>query len=295
MLLGTAVASACYAQSLGTFTVHGYSNPFLASAPNGSTCCSGGYATNPLDSAPAESPVRVTGFQPGDVLTFAVTGSMSYNGGTPTDPPDGKSGSNTTIGPGPKLLGPYGNFTITLGQYTGPFNALLGVFLAGRQPATQPPALDFSTGTGIGFTALAPQIGQVFFIGDGLTGTGTGRAQKFTAPVGATTLYLGGADGYCYAGNTGVFSVTVTDTGNPAALALGPVYVNAQDATERLQLNRSGNSFSLREGGQDFSGTWAVSGNVLRLHIAQLGKDVDIAIDGKRLIVNGVEIWVQPN
>ncbi|MGA3016897.1 MAG: hypothetical protein ABSF62_07235 [Bryobacteraceae bacterium] len=79
------------------------------------------------------------------------------------------------------------------------------------------------------------------------------------------------------------------------APGLGSVYVNAQDAAERLQLNGSDGSFSLQEGGQKFSGTYAVNGNVLRLHIAQLGKDVDIAIDGKRLIVNGAEIWVQPN
>ncbi|MGD0872301.1 MAG: hypothetical protein ABSB88_22345 [Bryobacteraceae bacterium] len=74
---------------------------------------------------------------------------------------------------------------------------------------------------------------------------------------------------------------------------LGSVYVNAQDAAERLQLNEADGSFSLVEGGQKFSGTYTVSGDVLRLHIAQLGKDVDIAIDGRRLMVNGAEIWVQ--
>jgi len=76
---------------------------------------------------------------------------------------------------------------------------------------------------------------------------------------------------------------------------LGSVYVNAQDPAERLQLNGSDGSFSLLEGGQKFSGTYAVKGNLLRLHITELGKDVDIAIDGKRLIVNGAEVWVQPD
>lgn len=79
------------------------------------------------------------------------------------------------------------------------------------------------------------------------------------------------------------------------APGLGSVYVNAQDAAERLELNGTDGSFSLLEGGQKFSGTYSVSDNVLRLHIAQLGKDVDIAIDGRRLIVNGAEIWVRPN
>ena len=76
---------------------------------------------------------------------------------------------------------------------------------------------------------------------------------------------------------------------------LGPVYVNSQDATERLQLNSLDNSFALREGGQRFTGTYSVSGGMLKLHIVELDKDVEIAIDGKRLIVSGGEIWLQPN
>jgi hypothetical protein len=76
---------------------------------------------------------------------------------------------------------------------------------------------------------------------------------------------------------------------------LGSVYVNAQDATDRLQLNSSDSSFLLQEGGQKFNGTFVVKGNLLKLHIVQLGKDVDIAIDGQKLIVNGDEIWVQPS
>ena len=73
--------------------------------------------------------------------------------------------------------------------------------------------------------------------------------------------------------------------------SLAPVYVSTQDAASRLQLKPSDGSFSLAEGGQQFSGTYSVNGKVLRLHIVQLQKDVDIAIDGNRLIVNGSEIW----
>ena len=133
-LLGAAVASSCYAQSLGPFAALGHSNPFLAAALSGSTCCSDAY-------------------------------------GTDTDSPE-----------------------------------------QSRDSASRPPGLR-------------------------------------------------------------------------------SVYINAQDAAERLQLNGSDGSFSLAEGGQKFSGTYSVSSNVLTLHIAQLGKDVDIAIDGNRLVVNGAEIW----
>jgi tetratricopeptide (TPR) repeat protein len=75
------------------------------------------------------------------------------------------------------------------------------------------------------------------------------------------------------------------------AASSASVYVNSQDASERLQLNVSDGSFALVEGGQSFNGTYSVNGNTVRLHIKQLGKDVDISIDGKRLIVNGAEIW----
>ena len=75
---------------------------------------------------------------------------------------------------------------------------------------------------------------------------------------------------------------------------LGSVYVNAQNAADRLQLNTDG-SFSLQEGGQSFTGTYSVAGSTLELHIAQLQKDVDILVQGAKLVVNGEEIWTQPN
>lgn len=78
---------------------------------------------------------------------------------------------------------------------------LTGVFL----PATMAPdvalglmapaSLDFTSGgLGTDFASLAPELGQVFFIGDGMTGTGSGTAQAFTVPTGASILYLGFAD-----------------------------------------------------------------------------------------------------
>ena len=74
---------------------------------------------------------------------------------------------------------------------------------------------------------------------------------------------------------------------------LGSVYVNAENAADRLQLNPDG-SFSLQEGGQSFTGTYSVAGSTLKLHIAQLQKDVDILVRGDELVVNGEEIWAQP-
>jgi len=101
---------------------------------------------------------------------------------------------------------------------TAPFAGyLVGVFVKEKGPAgATPPALDFTTGAGTGFTTLAPAIDQTFFIGDGLTGDDTGTLQTFAVPQGARTLYLGisdacgfnGAPG-CYFDNEGTFEVTV--------------------------------------------------------------------------------------
>jgi hypothetical protein len=94
-----------------------------------------------------------------------------------------------------------------------------------------------------------------------------------------------------------VFSIDNTPVSPPLQpqqpLALGSVYVSSQNNADRLQLN-AGNAFSLQEGGQSFSGTYAVNGTTLTLHIVQLSKDVDIVIDGAKLVVNGDEVWTQP-
>jgi hypothetical protein len=84
------------------------------------------------------------------------------------------------------------------------------------------------------------------------------------------------------------------ETAKESLTALGSVYVNSQNNADRLQL-KPDRSFSLQEGGQPFSGTYSMSESTLKLHIEQLQKDVDIAIQGNRLIVNGDEVWIQPN
>jgi hypothetical protein len=175
-------------------SVPGTANPYLSGMPNGSTCCSG-------DSAPAESPVQVTGLTlvPGSSLTFSATGGVDFAGGVPGSGPDGGFIFTTSSSNG-------------ISGATWPVNALVGVFLDDGLPTLSPaPAsLDFSTGAGTGFTTLSPALKQVFFIGDGLTGTGSGAAQGFVVPAGATRLFLGASDGVGWFNNSGSFSVTVS-------------------------------------------------------------------------------------
>jgi hypothetical protein len=71
------------------------------------------------------------------------------------------------------------------------------------------------------FMILAPQLQQVFFIGEGLTGTGSGQRQTFVVPTGATRLFLGSADGVGQnANNFGAFDAEVSSVPEPPAMLL---------------------------------------------------------------------------
>lgn len=89
---------------------------------------------------------------------------------------------------------------------------LAGVFLDDSEPTSPAPSsLAFSDDGQIGhsFSSLAPQLRQVFFIGDGLTGTGSGSEQVFMVPPTATRLVLGIPD-VDYNDNSGSFVAKFT-------------------------------------------------------------------------------------
>ncbi len=99
---------------------------------------------------------------------------------------------------------------------------LVGVFTNGTPPAAPAPAaLTFANDS---FTSVAPALNQQFFIGNGRVGA-AGALQTFTVPTGATTLYLGFADGFAFVGapgyyddNVGNLSVSVAGMLTTAAL-----------------------------------------------------------------------------
>jgi hypothetical protein len=187
------VAGAANAGTI-TITVLGTDNPFYAGQTNLDGTGPATYPGLPLTA--------------GDLLTFSVTGSVSY-GGTPTDPPDGAC----------PACGFYQLSTSSLGtgisNVIGPVDALYGVFLSGADPTTlsAPANLNFTgdSGIGLGFSDLSPLLQQVFFIGDGLDGNGSGNVQNFHVPTGATRLYFGMLDGSGWYNNTGSFRVTIND------------------------------------------------------------------------------------
>jgi hypothetical protein len=190
VLLGSVVTS----QAM-LIVVPGTSNPWLAGMPNGSTASFG-------DVAPFQSPVLVSGIDltSASALRFFATGLVSNGPGQTIDGPDG----GVVI---PHFVGPENG----IADATAGVNSLVGVFLDNAQPnlTAAPAPLTFSPSA----LTITPGLKQPFFIGDGLTGTGTGAVQRFIIPSGATRLFLGTMDGFEWNNNTGSFDVRVTPAG----------------------------------------------------------------------------------
>lgn len=128
------------------------------------------------------------------------------------DPADG--GISFYNGFGGTIYGPDGNGTpgsssITsfggISGYLGTQGALVGLFLNDSIPnGVAPSTLNFSnSGLGVDFTSLAPDLGQVFFIGDGVTSSNI--FQEFIAPTGTTRFFVGITDAFGFNGAPGAF------------------------------------------------------------------------------------------
>lgn len=198
-LVLSAVVAAAAASAQAVVVVPGTSDPYLAGQPDGASCCSG-------DHAPGQSPVlAMSGLTGGQVLTFSATGGATYSSyylSPPSPTPDGDPGFYID-------MSAYQDPNVPIaGTGSVPINALVGVFLGDTLPAVaaRPSARD----DGTTFLAVAPQIAQIFWIGDGLTGTGTGTVQQFTVPTGATRLFLGTVDTYEWNNDAGSITVTIT-------------------------------------------------------------------------------------
>jgi hypothetical protein len=208
LLSAAAVAGAllCAAPALaggGTFIVPSTTDIWLSGQPAGSSV-TGFFGT---DTAPANSPVQIAGALTGGSFTFAATGMTGVSLGC-TIGPDGGCFANENLG---FETAPVNG----IGDYTGPSEALIGVFLGAANPTTNPgpSSDDFTDPAVISQTSFAPLLNQIFFIGDGLTGTGSGSTQTFFAPDGATRLFLAVADSEGGStGNFGQLDVTFTSS-----------------------------------------------------------------------------------
>ena len=133
----------------------------------------------------------------GQFFEISATGLVSFDG-VESNGPDGNGSPSSNI------------FSLkSISGYEGPVFPLVGVFTNGH-PSGSPPA-DYSFS---GFTepaTFSPQLNQVFFIGDGLTGTNSnsGAPQLFIVPANATELWLGFADAVDFSGPVGAYGDNV--------------------------------------------------------------------------------------
>jgi hypothetical protein len=166
-------------------------------------------------------------------ITLTATGTITMNNydPTPTDPaaindPDGLyNGVPAYDVPASVNAG----FESISGITAPGAGYLVGLFVGPDGPiGTAPASLTYTTAD-TEDTSYDPLLDQVFFIGDGLTGDGTGTNQEFYVPTGATELYLGISDACffvgapsCYTGNAGQFSVDYTDTTSTGTTSPSP-------------------------------------------------------------------------
>ena len=130
------------------------------------------------------------------VLDPAVGGISFFNGfGGTIFGPEGNGI------PGSSSITPFGGIS----GYLGTQGALVGLFHDDSIPDGTPPAtLDFrSSAIGVNFASLAPDPGQVFFIGNGVNSSGD--FQEFLAPSGATRFFIGITDAFGFNGAPGAF------------------------------------------------------------------------------------------
>ena len=132
---------------------------------------------------------------PGKVLSFHAVAGWLHCGPNPPWEPNGPEGLAYATD-----IASYNNISGIVHPRRSFF--LVGVFLADSPPTAASARLDFTTDS---FARLAPAIGQTFFIGDGLTGAGSGTRQQFEVPAAATRLYLGFADASYFRGTPGSY------------------------------------------------------------------------------------------
>ena len=129
---------------------------------------------------------KITGsipcFSAAGCIDLASTNSGSYY----YNDPDGKGVWGTSYSGG------YGSIS----GITAPGEGyLVGVFIVADGPTGKaPPALNFTGSSATSQPSGYPRLNQVFFIGDGLTGDGTGTHQVVYVPSGAAQLVLGISD-----------------------------------------------------------------------------------------------------
>src|SRR3954463_8356408 len=116
--------------------------------------------------------------------TIGAVGQQSFG-------PDGGNFANIPVN-----ISSYGGIAGIIDNSINNNLCLLGVFTSGTPSGPAPARLDITAAHSA--ATIFPLLNQTFFVGDGLTGTGSGTIQNFRVPDGASALYLGFADGVIF-------------------------------------------------------------------------------------------------
>jgi hypothetical protein len=189
----------------------------------------------------------------GQVLTFSgVTGFTDCCSSlTPSSPPDGSGGSTSVSA----LNG--------ISGIVAPNQMFLaGVFIDSTNlpSCSGPSGWDYTAGpfeSDASFSGIG--LNRVFFIGDGLTGSGTGSTQSFNVPVNADRLLLGFVDSYAFSGPpsyygdntgslTGNFSIEGLNVGATPLPATFPLFATGLGMLALLGWRRKKKAAALAAG-----------------------------------------------
>jgi hypothetical protein len=187
-------------------------NPFLADPANVPM-------SDPALDGTAPAAVNLSPFSSVESLSIIALGRASE--GVLAALADSADGKQLISGPSIGAISGFHNL---------PLCSLVGVFVGPALGPAPPPAAQ-----PLGAQVISPQLGQIFFIGDGLTGSGSGVPQRFVIPAGATTLYLANLDSSTWSDDQGTYQVMITrglapipEPGTLRLAALGALLIGYQ-------------------------------------------------------------------
>ena len=155
----------------------------------------------------------------GRTATFFARGSAGWAGSVVNGPDGGNFASSTSV----PSVGPISGYNAPLSGH------LVGVFIEAGDISglTAPDAATYADLSAFAQNHYSPLLRQVFFIGDGLTGSNSGDTQTFDVPDGAGYLVLGIADAFgfnaaagYYDDNVGGYDVNYAVVPTPGAMSV---------------------------------------------------------------------------
>ncbi len=206
--------------------VSGRGNPWLAGMPSGSRSDNlrpdapsvhDHAGPNPNDiSSPGMINLANAQIVGGQTIFFDnVVGGANNTGGSHRFTADGNLGWIVSLGTASDANSANWSRSVNgISNVKAPINSMIAVFLNDNPPNTTPaPAnLDFSTPESRDYTALSPQLKQVFFVGDGRRSNG--EVHQIVVPDGATRLFIGNMDAWQWHDNVGGYTTTINSTRN---------------------------------------------------------------------------------